>query len=85
MNRNTDVSSSNTIKFKCLLVLVVLAVLSIAILFIHQLYIKNEETTAAVVNVSGRQRMLSQLTAHISLRLVYSKNMEEREKLRADL
>ncbi len=85
MNRNTDTSSINTITFKCLLVLVILAVLSITISFIHQLYIKNEQTTAAIVNVSGRQRMLSQRTAQFSLRLVNSKDKDERDELRADL
>ncbi len=82
---NTDETYISTIKFKCLLVLIILAVLSTGISFFHQLYIRNELTTAAVVNVSGRQRMLSQRTAKFSLRLVNCKDIEEREKLRKEL
>ncbi len=85
MNKKADISPTNTITFKFLMVLVILAVISIATFFTHQLYIKNEQTTEAVVIVSERQRILSQLTAQFSRRLVYSTDKEEREKLRADL
>jgi two-component system NtrC family sensor kinase len=43
------------------------------------------EINAAVVNVSGRQRMLSQRTAFFCLRLVCSQSATEREKLRSEL
>ncbi|MBW4492007.1 MAG: type IV pili methyl-accepting chemotaxis transducer N-terminal domain-containing protein [Oscillatoria princeps RMCB-10] len=43
------------------------------------------EISAAVVNVSGRQRMLSQRTAFFCLRLVCSQSAAEREKLRSEL
>ncbi|WP_017716760.1 ATP-binding protein [Kamptonema formosum] len=43
------------------------------------------EINAAVVNVSGRQRMLSQRTAFFCLRLVCSQSAAEREKLRSEL
>jgi signal transduction histidine kinase len=43
------------------------------------------EISAAVVNVSGRQRMLSQRTAFFCLRLVCSQSATEREKLRSEL
>ena len=41
--------------------------------------------SAALINVSGRQRMLSQKTAFFSMRLVCSPQVAEREQLRADL
>lgn len=41
--------------------------------------------SAAIINVSGRQRMLSQKTAFFSMRLVGSPETAEREQLRADL
>ncbi len=41
--------------------------------------------SAAIINVSGRQRMLSQKTAFFSMRLVCSQQTAEREQLRADL
>jgi len=41
--------------------------------------------SAAIINVSGRQRMLSQQTAFFSMRLVCSPQTAERAQLRADL
>ena len=41
--------------------------------------------SAAVINISGRQRMLSQRTAFFCMRLVCSSNAAEREKLRGNL
>lgn len=41
--------------------------------------------SAAIINLSGRQRMLSQKTAFFAMRLVCSPETAEREQLRADL
>lgn len=43
------------------------------------------KSSAAIVNVSGRQRMLSQRTALLSLQLIHSPSPDEREQLRSCL
>jgi two-component system NtrC family sensor kinase len=46
---------------------------------------KARKISAAIINISGRQRMLSQKTAFFSMRLVYSPEIVERTQLRACL
>lgn len=62
-----------------------LPVLALAANFDPNQISSNREISATVLNVSGRQRMLSQRTALLSLRLVYSQDQAEREKLRHQL
>lgn len=47
--------------------------------------IKTYETSAAVINISGRQRMFSQRVATLALRIVSMEDGAERDNLRAEL
>ncbi len=67
------------------LALAILAILSIFAFFLLLLIINTQETTAGKVNISGRQRMLSQRIAVLSLRLSISDKKDERIRLRREL
>lgn len=71
--------------FRYLLAIGLLCILSIFNYVIAQKNIKYRETDAAVINLSGRQRMLSQRIAMLSLRLVISTDEAELERLRSGL
>ncbi len=47
--------------------------------------IKNNEASAAIINISGRQRMYLQRVAMLGLQLVYEKDAEKRDELRMQL
>ena len=70
---------------KYLFALGVLAILSLASYSILKENIRAQKSSAAIVNVSGRQRMLSQRIALLSLRLINAEGGSEREKLRQEL
>ncbi|MFZ5645361.1 MAG: diguanylate cyclase [Bacillota bacterium] len=55
-----------------------------AFITLHQL-IKTEKTSAVIVNLSGRQRMLSQKAALLGLQLVISDDLAKRQILRNEL
>ncbi|AEG61337.1 diguanylate cyclase domain-containing protein [Desulforamulus ruminis] len=75
----------NGLTKRYLLALGFIALLSItAYLNLHQL-IKTQAASAAVINVSGRQRMLSQKTALLCFQLVESTEPSEREQIRNEL
>jgi signal transduction histidine kinase len=71
--------------FSNLLYLKLLPVLAMSSLFNLKPITAAREINAAVVNVSGRQRMLSQRTALFALRLVCTQDIVEQEKLRQEL
>lgn len=69
-----------------ILALSILAVLSLLSFFLLRAIISTEQTSAAAINVSGRQRMLSQRIALYSLRLVVADgDMSKRGPLRREL
>lgn len=80
--KNTLLSS---LTFRYVLALGILAVLSLASYLILKENIKANEGSAAVINISGRQRMFSQRIAFLSLRLVAAQGSEEKEKIRKAL
>lgn len=69
-----------------ILALLIVAVLSLMSFFLLRAIISTEQTSAAAINVSGRQRMLSQRIALYSLRLVVADgDMSKRGPLRREL
>jgi PAS domain-containing protein len=83
MDKKKTVLSSLT--FRYVLALGILAVLSLASYLILKENIKANEGSAAVINISGRQRMFSQRIAFLSLRLVVMQGSAEKEKIRKAL
>ena len=78
-------TSRASLTFRYLFALGILAVLSLASYLILKENINSQKSSAAIVNVSGRQRMLSQRTALFSLRLINADGDAEREKVRQEL
>lgn len=68
-----------------LFALATLALLAVAAFFILKQGIKTMATDAAVINVAGRQRMLSQRISHLYLRLISVQDKTEREGLFKDI
>ncbi|MFV1966630.1 MAG: ATP-binding protein [Pirellulaceae bacterium] len=80
--RKVTVSPTNTAFLAALGVLTVLIVVNFLVLNAR---VRSQESVAAVVNVSGRQRMLSQRTALLAQDLVLAEDPMERAGIRRDL
>ena len=65
--------------FRYILALGLLSILSLGSYFILKENIKDQKDSAAIVNISGRQRMLSQRIALSSLRLLNAKDFPEKK------
>ncbi|MDO9302595.1 MAG: GAF domain-containing protein [Anaerolineales bacterium] len=78
-------TTSLSLTRRYVLALSLVALLSITAFFILRIAITAQETSAAVVNVAGRQRMLSQRISRFALLLVLNKNTTEETSLRETL
>ncbi len=63
----------------------IIALLSSAAYFIQMNVIKSEKSSAAKINISGRQRMLSQRTALLTRKLVSATDKARRDDIRKTL
>ena len=79
-----DLSVARALTWRYVIALALVAMLSTAAWISLHLVISKQESTAAVVNVSGRQRMLSQRTALFS-NLLISTPKSERTRVRSKL
>lgn len=68
------------VSFRYVLVLSILAALALVSYFILEENIRANKGSAAIINVSGRQRMLSQRIAFFSLEFVRAKNSHKRQE-----
>ena len=76
---------TKNITFRYALALGLIALLSISAYVILHRMVVSQKNTAAVINVSGSQRWLSQRAAVYSQRLVTGRNKIERERFRKEL
>lgn len=79
------IKSLNSLTKRYLFALGLIATLSLAAFFTLNNLIKTQEPNAAVINISGRQRMLSQKTALLCLQLAECPDQSQRKKIREEL
>lgn len=65
--------------------LTLIAILSIGSYHIMENLVAGEQATAAIINISGRQRMLTQKTAMLTMQLTESQSPAEKQQLQAEL
>ena len=78
-------SMFRTIRARYLLALLLVALLSLSAYVLLSRVIGAQADNAAVINVSGRQRMLSQRTSLFVQQLAFAQDAEERERIRTEL
>ncbi|MDD5330323.1 MAG: diguanylate cyclase [Sulfuricella sp.] len=80
----TDLSIARSLSWRYLIALMLVATMATAAWISLRLVISEQKSTAAVVNISGRQRMLSQRTALYSSLLLHTPK-ERRPQVRSEL
>ncbi len=83
--QETRVMSARSLTVKYIAGLILIALLSLASYFIIEHLITAEQASAAVINVSGRQRMLAQKTVLLSLQLADATDAVQGARVRAEL
>lgn len=83
--RSQEKTITSSLVFRYRFALGLLAVLSLASFLILEENTRSEKSAAAIVNYSGRQRMLSQRIALFSTRLIAAKDTLAQENLRREL
>lgn len=83
--RSQEKTITSFLVFRYRFALGLLAVLSLASFLILEENTRSEKSAAAIVNYSGRQRMLSQRIALFSMRLIAAKDTLAQENLRREL
>ncbi|MDT8900231.1 diguanylate cyclase [Anaeroselena agilis] len=78
-------SSVRSLSLRYIVALSLIALLALAAYFTLRELIVGEQVSAAVINISGRQRMLSQKAVLLSQQLVITPVPAERKRLRAEL
>ncbi|MEA1989500.1 MAG: diguanylate cyclase, partial [Pseudomonadota bacterium] len=81
----SNISLNHKITVRYLIAVAFIALLSTSSYLSFSYLLKNNETTAAIINISGKQRMLSQRTALFSKQLVSANSSVEIDEIKSQL
>jgi len=81
----SNISLNHKITVRYLIAVALIALLSTGSYLSFSYLLKNNETTAAIINISGKQRMLSQRTALFSKQLVAANSSVEIDEIKSQL
>ena len=81
----SNISLNHKITIRYLIAIAFIALLSTSSYLSFSYLLKNNETTAAIINISGKQRMLSQRTALFTKQLVSENTSEKIEEIKSQL